>query len=121
MTEPMDPASIEAEVIRLTGEGVSQDAIAEQLGITRNWVWAIRSHAGLPRAVSEKQAAIAERIVLRHRELAAVPPVEVPAPPPATRKRAARPAPPAAAKKRRAAAAGRSKARRAGTTKAAAR
>jgi transcriptional regulator with XRE-family HTH domain len=118
----MTPAEIEAEVIRLTGEGVSQEAIAEQLGITRNWVWAIRAHAGVPKPVSAKQLAIATRIVERHREAAAAPPVEVPAPPPA-RKRAARPAPPDPAKKRRAAAAGRSKARRSsgGTSKAAAR
>jgi hypothetical protein len=79
---------VEAQVLKLISEGLSQEVAAARCGITTNHAWAIRALAGVPRPVSEKQHAIARAIVERKR-------VAEPA-----RKMAAIPGPKTAAKSR---------------------
>lgn len=58
---------VEAQVLKLMRNGLSQDVAAARCGITANHAWAVRAVAGFPRPVSEKQRAIARAIVDRKR------------------------------------------------------
>lgn len=63
--------AVEAQVLRLIRDGLSQEVAAARCGITTNHAWAVRALAGVPRPVSEKQRAIARAIVERKRRAAA--------------------------------------------------
>jgi hypothetical protein len=67
---------VEAQVLKLIREGLSQEVAAARSGITMNHAWAIRALAGVPRPVTEKQRAIARAIVERKRREAARQPTQ---------------------------------------------